>query len=109
MKSGFEMPFGWYGQPVYFASMAQRYQHEFGLTPGQTGAVAIAARAHARNTPGAMRREPLDLTGYLANRMIAEPLRQLDCCLLNDGAIAFVTETVDGRTIPVFAVTETAV
>jgi acetyl-CoA acetyltransferase len=105
MKSGFEMPFGWYGQPVYFAAMAQRYRHEFGLTAEQTGAVALAARAHARNTPGAMKREPLDLAEYVANRMIADPLRQLDCCLLNDGGVAFVMTSMerarDLRQIPV--------
>lgn len=95
MKSGFEMPFGWYGQPVYFAALAQRYRHEFGLTPEQTGAVALAARAHAVMTPGAMKRQPLDLDEYKENRIIAEPLRQLDCCLLSDGAVAFVMTSLE--------------
>ena len=59
-KAAFEMPFGYYGQPVYFAAAAARYRHQFGLEPEQLGAVALAARAHARRTPNALRREPLE-------------------------------------------------
>src|SRR5262245_55001999 len=84
-KVGFEMPSGWYGQPVYFAALAQRYKHEYGLTPDQQAAVAIAARGHAALTPGAMRREPLTRERYLASPMVADPFRSLDCSLISDG------------------------
>ena len=47
-KAAFEMPFGYYGQAVYFAAAAARYRHEYGLEYEQLGAVAIAAREHAR-------------------------------------------------------------
>jgi acetyl-CoA acetyltransferase len=94
VKAGFEKPMGWYGQPLYFAAMAQRYRAEYGLTAQQQGAVAIAAREHATRTPGAMRREPLTMDGYLASPMIAEPFRALDCSLINDGAVGFVMTTV---------------
>jgi acetyl-CoA acetyltransferase len=89
-KASLEMPFGFFGQPVYFAALAQRYRHQFGLTEEQLGSVPIAARAFARRTPNALRQEPLDMDGYLADRIVADPLRRLDCCLMNDAAAAVV-------------------
>lgn len=89
-KAAFEMPFGFYGQPVYFAAAAQRYQHVYGLTAEQLGAVAMSARRWAQLTPNALRQEALTLDQYLDNPIVAEPLRKLDCCLVNDGGVAFV-------------------
>jgi acetyl-CoA acetyltransferase len=94
-KVAFEMPFGFYGQPVYFAAAAARYKHEHGLEPEQLGAVALAARAHAQRTPNALRQEPLTMDDYLANPLVADPLRKLDCCLVNDGGVAFVMTSLD--------------
>jgi acetyl-CoA acetyltransferase len=94
-KAAFEMPFGFYGQPVYFAATAARYAHEFGLTAEQLGSVAVAARAHAQRTPNALRSEPLTLDGYLTSPVVSDPLRKLDCCLVNDGGVAFVMTSAE--------------
>lgn len=94
-KAAFEMPFGFYGQPVYFAMLAQRYAHEYGLEPEQTGAVAVAARAMAARTPGAIQQEPMTIDDYLASPFVAEPLRKPDCCLINDGGVAFVMTSLE--------------
>lgn len=94
-KAAFEMPFGFYGQPVYFAMLAQRYAHEYGLEPEQTGAVAVAARAMAARTPGALQQEPMTIDDYLASPFVAEPLRKPDCCLINDGGVAFVMTSLE--------------
>jgi acetyl-CoA acetyltransferase len=100
-KLAVEVPFGWYGQPLYFAAMGQRYKHEFGLTPEQQAEVVLAARAHAARTPGAMRRDPLTLDAYLASPMIADPFRSLDCSLISDGGTAFVMTSVErARNLP---------
>ena len=100
-KLAVEVPFGWYGQPLYFAAMAQRYKHEFGLTPEQQAEVVVATRAHAARTPGAMRRDPLTLDAYLASPMIADPFRSLDCSLISDGGTAFVMTSVErARDLP---------
>src|ERR1700747_2619276 len=32
-KASLEMPFGFFGQPVYFAQLAQRYMHDYGVGP----------------------------------------------------------------------------
>lgn len=94
-KAAFEMPFGYYGQPVYFAATAARYVHEYDLTPEQLGAVAVSTRAHAMRTPNALRREPLTIDDYLAQPYLAEPLRKLDCCLVNDGGVAYVMTSLE--------------
>jgi acetyl-CoA acetyltransferase len=100
-KASFEMPFGFYGQPVYFAAAAARYAHQFGLTPEQLGSVAISSRAHALQTPNALKREPLTMDDYLDSSMISTPLRKLDCCLVNDGGVAFVMTSLDrARDLP---------
>jgi acetyl-CoA acetyltransferase len=96
LKADLELPQGWFGQPVYFAAIAQRYAHEYGLTEAQLAATAIEAREHAAHTPGALRANaPLDFTGYLASPMVSSPLRGADCCLVNDGAVAYVMTTME--------------
>lgn len=95
LKADLEMPSGWFGQPLYFAAMAQRYAYEFGLSAEQLAAVALEAREHAQRTPGAMKTGALDFEGYLDSSMVAEPLRTPDCALVSDGAVAFVMTTVE--------------
>jgi acetyl-CoA acetyltransferase len=100
-KAAFEMPFGYYGQAVYFAAAAARYRHLYGLEYEQLGAVALAARAHAQRTPNALRREPLTMEAFLDNPIVADPLRKLDCCLVNDGGVAFVMTSLErARDLP---------
>jgi acetyl-CoA acetyltransferase len=90
VKSAIEMPVGWYGQPVYFASMASRYGHLHGLDDEALGGVAGAARQWAATTDTALQQTPLDLDAYRASPMIAAPLRRPDCSLITDGAGAYV-------------------
>ena len=90
-KANLELPFGWFPQPVYFATIARRHMHEYGTKPAQLGAIAVACRRHAALHPGAvMREKPLDLDDYLARPMLVDPLRVEDCCLISDGGAAYV-------------------
>lgn len=95
LKADLEMPVGFFGQASYFAMMACRYAHEFGLTEEELASVAITFRAWAALTPGAQKREPLDLEGYRQSPMISTPFRVADCCLLTDGAAAYVVSAAD--------------
>lgn len=95
LKAAFEMPSGWFGQPIYFAGIAQRYAHEYGLSSDALAAVAIEAREHAARTPHAMKTKAMTLDDYLAAPMISTPLRSPDCALINDGAIAFIMTTAE--------------
>jgi len=96
MKAAFEIPFGWYPQVVHFAGMARRHMELYGTTEAQLGAVAVACRRHAALHDNAvLRDQPLGLEDYLAAPYLAEPFRAPDCCLVNDGAGAFVMTSLE--------------
>ncbi len=93
-KQNLELPFGWFPQPVYFATVARRHMHEFGTTQEQLGSVAVTCRRHANLTPGAvMHDKPLSMKQYLASPPIVEPFRKEDCCLISDGGGAYLMTT----------------
>ena len=96
MKAYFELPFGWFPQPLYFATFARRHMHEFGTTQEQLGELAVAFRRHANGHPGAVMHErSMSLGKYLERPMLAEPLKVEDCCLISDGAGAFVMTSAE--------------
>ena len=64
----------------------QRYMHLYGATSRDLAAVPIALRRHALNNPRAIQREPLTLEMHQRARMVVDPLRLYDCCLISDGA-----------------------
>ena len=93
-KASLEVPFGWFPQPVYFATIARRHMIEFGTKPEQLGAIAVSCRRHANLHPGAvMREKKLSLADYLARPMLVDPLRVEDCCLISDGGGAYLMTT----------------
>ncbi len=94
IKASLEVPFGWFPQPVYFATIARRHMIEFGTRPEQLGAIAVSCRRHANLHPGAvMREKKLTLADYLARPMLVDPLRVEDCCLISDGGGAYLMTT----------------
>jgi len=101
-KQNLEVPFGWFPQPVYFATIMRRHMIEFGTTPEQFGAVAVACRAHANLDPAAvMHGRSMTIADYLASPLLADPLRLFDSCLISDGGAAFVTTSVErARDLP---------
>jgi len=64
----------------------QRYMHLYGATSEELAAVPIAMRRHASKNPAAIMRAPLTLEAHQASRMVVDPLRLYDCCLISDGA-----------------------
>jgi acetyl-CoA acetyltransferase len=72
-----------------------RYDHQFGLKPEALGKIAITQRANAVDNPNALEKfkKPLTMEEYLGSRMIADPLRMLDCVMFCDGANAFLLTT----------------
>lgn len=73
-----------------YALAAARHMHQYGTTRAQLAEVAVAARAWARLNPEAFMRDPLSINDVLAARMVADPLSVRDCCLVTDGAGAYV-------------------
>jgi acetyl-CoA acetyltransferase len=101
-KQNLEVPFGWFPQPVYFATIMRRHMIEFGTTEEQFGAVALAARRHANLHPGAvMRDKTMTMADYLGSPYLADPLRLFDSCLISDGGAAYVTTSTErARDLP---------
>lgn len=78
------------------AMQARRYMHETGATSEDFGRVAVADRRHAATNPAAFFFErPITLEDHQASRMIADPLRLLDCCQESDGAVAIVVTSTE--------------
>lgn len=95
-KQNLEVPFGWFPQPVYFATIARRHMYEFGTTREQLGAIAVACRRHATLNPSAvMRQKPLTLDDYVRSPLIADPFRKEDCCLISDGGAAYIMTSLE--------------
>ena len=94
-KMAFEKPYGFNAQPSYFALWARRYMHEYGMTDADLAAIAIAHRDNAMLNRAAQARTPMSLESYRAARMIADPLRVPDCCLITDGVGAFIMTSVE--------------
>ncbi len=82
--------YGWFGTPAGYAMIAQRHMAQYGTTSDQLGAIAVACRKHGAANPHAQLRKPLTLAQYRESRLIVEPLRRDDCCLVSDGAAAVV-------------------
>ena len=92
----FFLPHGLLTAGQMFALMAQRHMIEYGSTPEQLGAIALACRDRALANPAAqMHGRPLTMDDYLSARMISSPLRLYDYCLETDGAAALVITSAD--------------
>jgi acetyl-CoA acetyltransferase len=99
-------PFGLAAPVQEMALIARRHMAVFGSTAEQFGQQAVVQRAHAANNPNALMRDPITLDDWAASRLIAEPIRLLDCSLECDGAVAVLVtlaeRAVDLRQPPVF-------
>jgi acetyl-CoA acetyltransferase len=100
----FEQPYG-ITIPAAYALVARRYMHEYGVTPEHLAAIAVTMRRHAALGIKAQMREPITLEDVARSRMIASPLRLLDCCLISDGGAAVVVSAAEAaRDLPGAAV-----
>ncbi len=89
----FEVPYGLTLAGKY-ALAARRHMHEYGTTSRQLAAVAVAANRWAQLNPKALHHgQPMTVEDALRTPMIADPLRQADCCVRTDGAGAVILTT----------------
>ena len=90
----YEQPYG-PSVPAYYALIAQAHMAEYGTTAEQYAEAAVSARLHAQRNPAAQMREPVAVADVLASRLIADPLRLLDCSLVSDGGCALVVTSAE--------------
>jgi len=88
-------PWGFTSPGARHALMAQRHMQLYGTTSAQLGHVGVTFRQHATMNPDAVMRKPFTIEEHQASRYITEPLRLLDYCLINDGAVALIMTTAD--------------
>jgi acetyl-CoA acetyltransferase len=92
---GDDAVFGWFGTPAGYAMIAQRHMQQYGTPNDGLGAIAVACRRHGASNPHAQLRKPLTLEQYRDSRMVVQPLRRDDCCLVSDGAAAVVVMSAE--------------
>lgn len=86
----FALPFAFAGPTTLFALIQRRYMEKYGLTPEQTGKIAISQRKNAELNENAFFRSPMTMEEYLNSRIINYPIRLLDCVAPVSGAAAYV-------------------
>lgn len=91
----FQGPYQPFNPPSSYALIAARHMHQYGTTRRHLAEVAVAARKWAQLNPEAFSREPLDIETVLKARMISDPFTAYDCCLVTDGAAAYVMTRAD--------------
>jgi acetyl-CoA acetyltransferase len=91
----FQTPYQPFNPPSSYALIAARHMHQYGTTRRHLAEVAVAARKWAQLNPEAFSRDPLDIDTVLKARMISDPFSAYDCCLVTDGAAAYVMTRAD--------------
>ena len=91
----FQSPYQPFNPPSSYALIAARHMYQYGTTRRHLAEVAVAARKWAQLNPEAFSRDPLDIDTVLKARMVTDPFTAYDCCLVTDGAAAYVMTRAD--------------
>lgn len=86
-------PYGFTSPGGAHALMFRRHMELYGTTTRQLAEVPVAFRHHASLNPDAVLRTPFTIDEHEAARPIVMPLRLLDYCLINDGAVCIIMTT----------------
>lgn len=92
-----ETPHHGYTHPGAGSAIAfQAYLNQYGRKDVDgMGPLAVAFRRHAALNPNAVTQAPVSLADYERARMVIEPLRLLDFCQVNDGAVCVIVSTAE--------------
>ncbi len=92
----FDYPYGMIGANVGYAMLANRYTHEYGLTPEQRAKVAVDQRTNANANPAAIfHDQKLTVDDVLSSEVICEPLHMLEIVMPAAGAAALLVTSSD--------------
>jgi acetyl-CoA acetyltransferase len=88
--------FGQFGAVADYAMAARRAMHTLSTGPDTWKEIAVAQRRWAGLNPAAILHDrPLTVEDYYQSKWVTEPLRQADCCLMNDGGRACVITSLE--------------
>ncbi len=76
--------------PGLYALMARRHMYEYGTTEEMMAAVAVKNHKHGSKNKYAQFKNEIKIDDVLKSKMIASPLKILDCSPITDGAAALV-------------------
>ncbi len=94
--AGDDAVFGHFGANGGYALAGRRAMHEYGTGPQTWKHIAVGQRAWANLNPQAMmHHRPMTFEDYLSSRMVVEPLRLPDNCLITDGGRAAIITTLE--------------
>lgn len=88
-------PYGMTSPGAQHAMMFAQHAHEFGTDARALAEIAVTFRRHALLNPASVMKKPITVQDHQNSRFIAEPLRLLDYCLINDGGVAVVLGEAD--------------
>jgi acetyl-CoA acetyltransferase len=91
----FDIPYGLGYTMQRVGLVMRRWMHRFAITPEQIGWVAVTERQNALRNPHAYFKEGMTLDDYLGSRMVADPVRLLDCDYPVNGAFAYLMGRAD--------------
>ena len=87
-----------------YAMVKQRHMHQYGTTNEQLAEISVATRKHAMRNPEAVKAmtdlqfvkvDNITVADVLESRIVANPLRLLECCMVSDGGGALVIVSAD--------------
>jgi acetyl-CoA C-acetyltransferase len=85
----FESELGWM-YASYYALMAQRYLHEYGVSRETLAEITIKNHHYARFSPYSQNPMELTLEEVIDNKMVSDPLSFLECCVMSTGASVLI-------------------
>ena len=95
-RDQFLTPYGYLGGILVLLGLKkQRWMAEYGRPEEDFGRIAVNARRWSALNPRAVMHDELTMDDYLSSRMVADPLRVLDCDYPVNGAVATVITTAE--------------
>lgn len=88
-------PWGFTSMGAIHAMLFQEHMQKFGTTTRQLAEISVAFRKHAVLNPDAVMKEEFTIEDHENARLICEPLRLLDYCLINDGAVCLILTSAE--------------
>jgi len=81
--------------PALYSLMAKRHMIDYGTTEEMLASVAVKNHKNGAKNPYAQFQRELSMEQVLNSKMVADPLKILDCSPISDGAAALVLAPLD--------------